>query len=706
MDFLASLAPLASQAPGHTDPGTGGSNRAQLVTLPRELIIEIAKLLEADPDAKVSPLSLVNRTLRDLSIPSLFRTMQLTTTEDDLLEHIDDIHGNRAILDCVFILGIYSEGSSTFRTPYQNVFLGYGENCKRGTAAILADLIFDIPHLTDLRLDLRFKANTSLIGPLRRTFKQQYMSFHVITALSFPMKTDIKFIPEVFPNLTALSLELHKAPDVTPDLVYISQHLELEYLELWKARWGPGDFVGIPTLFPNIKSLTIGGMIALGSRLGTLPSLPSISNTLRQLPNLRVLAISNESFCNRQTRNVKAFDRSCRIRDKLARKKKFFFLLDLLRQFLIATYPDFISSSTMNTVNPNTLATFGKPTAPGVASPAKTFLVTLPRELIIEIIRVCHDSRPDRGQKHESRDRGIVVRLSCVNKCLRILCIPFVFQNLRLSTMEVDLDAHIQAIVDNNAILEAARCLFLKTCGPESCLWDHFGESPPVTACGPLTPALLVKILSKMSLEGLRLEFVNGKKSLAKLFAAELAAQRMALPSVTFLAYPHPMMVEFIPTVFPNLRVLSLTVPKNWSDLTAIASELHYLNTLELREKWSLYTLRHVLEIFPSIRRLLIDSKLMRIRVSDLISILKTMPNLKDLSFLGGNPVDCWDPFFGKSHDFALEFFKQCPRLEKLTRYHQIKVYRPVRQENRVIKVEVAEATEELKFSWNPYTVV
>ncbi|KDN64238.1 putative F-box domain-containing protein [Colletotrichum sublineola] len=273
--------------------------------------------------------------------------------------------------------------------------------------------------------------------------------------------------------------------------------------------------------------------------------------------------------------------------------------------------------------------------------------------------------------------------------------------------MEVDLDAHIQAIVDNNAILEAARCLFLKTCGPARCLWDRFDETPPVTACGPLTPALLAKVLRQMSLEGLRLEFVNGNKSLAKLFREELAAQRMALPSVTVWAYPHPMMVEFIPTVFPNLRVLSLTVPKTWSDLTAIASELHYLNTLELREKkWSLYTLRHVLEIFPSIRRLLIDGKLMDVRVSDLISIFKTMPNLKNLSFLGEIQVDYWDPLFGKSHDFALEFFKQCPRLEKLTRYHQIKIYRPVRQENRVIKVEVAEATEELKFSWNPYTVV
>ncbi|KAK1569383.1 uncharacterized protein LY79DRAFT_584758 [Colletotrichum navitas] len=311
------MASLALQAFGLADPDTGSPSGFPLVKLPREIIIEIAKMLEADPDAKVSPLSLVNRTLRDLSIPSLFRTMQLTTAEDELLRHMDNIHGKRTILDSVYVLGIYSEGSSTLRTPYQNVFLGYGENCKRGTAAVLADLLFDLPNLRDLRLDLRFRANASLIGPLRRTFKQQYMQFPLVTALTFPMKTDIKFIPDVFPNLRALSLELHKAPDQTPDVVYISQHIELEYLELWKARWDYSDLASIPTLFRNVKHLTIGGMMGFGSTHGNLRSISGVGIMLRQMTNLKVLAISNESFYNHRTRNVKAFDRSCRIRDKL-----------------------------------------------------------------------------------------------------------------------------------------------------------------------------------------------------------------------------------------------------------------------------------------------------------------------------------------------------------------------------------------------------
>ncbi|WDK10798.1 F-box domain-containing protein [Colletotrichum graminicola] len=312
---FAFLVPQAFNLP---DPDTGGPSSFPLVKLPREIIIEIAKLLEADPDAKVSPLSLVNRTLRDLSVPSLFRTMQLTTAEDDLLEHMDSINGKRAILDSV-VLGIYSEGSSTVRTPYQNIHLGYGENCKRGTAAILADLILDLPKLRDLRLDLRFKANTSLIGPLRRAFNQQYIMFPNITALTFPMKTDIKFIPEVFPNLRALSLELHKAPGQTPDVVYISQHIELEYLELWKARWSYFDFASIPTLFRNVKHLTIGGMMGFRGALGHLHSLADVGTALQPMPNLRVLAISNEVFFNRRTQNVKAFDRSCRIRENLER---------------------------------------------------------------------------------------------------------------------------------------------------------------------------------------------------------------------------------------------------------------------------------------------------------------------------------------------------------------------------------------------------
>ncbi|KAK1991857.1 hypothetical protein LX36DRAFT_715765 [Colletotrichum falcatum] len=318
MNFLLPQALL-----DHTDPDIGTAigrpARSYLDKLPLELIFEITKILEVDPDAKIGPLSLVNRALRDLIIPSLFHTLQLTTAEDELLEHINDIFYKPAILDSVRVMGIYSEGSSTVRTPYQNVYLGYGENCKRGTGARLVDMILNMINMKELRLDLRFKANTSLIGPLRRALHQNRIFMPQITALSFPMKTDLEFIPEVFPNLRALSLELHKPADHTPDVVYLSQHYQLEYLELWKARWDLPDFAGIPRLFRNVKYLTIGGMMAFGSRLGTLRSLSGICPTLQQMPNLRVLAISNESFCNRETRNVKAFDRSCRIRDTLAR---------------------------------------------------------------------------------------------------------------------------------------------------------------------------------------------------------------------------------------------------------------------------------------------------------------------------------------------------------------------------------------------------
>ncbi|KAK1986884.1 F-box domain-containing protein [Colletotrichum cereale] len=676
---------FAFQALDEIDPGPVDPKRPLLVMLPRELIIEIAKMLDADRDAKLSPLSLVNRALRDLTIPMLFRRMQLTTGEDELLEHLDNIQSNRAILDAVRILGIYSEGCSTVRTPLQNVILGYGENCKRGTAIVLADVLFDMPNLQDLRLDLRFKANLSLIGPLRRTFKQQFMQFHLITALNFPMKTDIKFIPDVFPNLQALSLELHNAPDLTPDLRHISQHVRLKYLELWKARWGPSDFLGIPTLFPNVSHLTIGGAMAIGNRPRAMQSLSNIGPTLARLANLRVLAISNESFCNRQTRNVKG---------------------------------------AMDTVKLDVLTPGDKATAQGAAPTAKTYLVTLPRELIIEIIEACRDIRPPRDSGYSRRDRGIVVWLSCVNKCLRNLCIPFIFQNMELSTREDDLYDHLQAIAGNKHILEVARCLFLKTYGPESpqSPWSYLDPSPPIAPCGALAPALLVKVLGKMNLEELRVRFVGGNKSLARLFCGELAAQRVNLPSVQVLTYPHHMMVDLIPSVFSNLRILSLMIrgsPRKTLGLRAIAPELHRLDTLELQKgRWSLTGLEEVAELFPSIPRLLISGHLMATRVSKLIPVFKKMTNLKDLS-LTEDPVvfprleigddgfleeldllRAQNPLKEDSEGNALEFFRQCPRLKKLllSRDFEAKTYHPVKQGDSVVKVEMT--TEDLDLGW------
>ncbi|KAK2059728.1 hypothetical protein LY76DRAFT_645245 [Colletotrichum caudatum] len=309
------MASLELQAPGYANLHTSSNHGSPLVNLPTELLVEIVKLLDSDPDARVSPLSLVNRALRELTIPTVFHTMQLTTAENKLHEHIEDIEDNEFILNSVVVMGIYSEGSSTKHTPSQSVHLtrGRNRNCKQGTANALALLILNVRNLRDLRLDLRFRANTSLIGPLRRTFDKRYLMFSQVTALAFPMKTDLEFIPEVFPNLRALSLELQKAPDVTPGVVYISRNLQLEYLELWKASWNQADFDGMPDGFRNVTHLTMGGMMDFGGPNATMRSLAGAHRMLQQMPNLRVLAITNEKFSKHQTRNVKVFDRSCKM---------------------------------------------------------------------------------------------------------------------------------------------------------------------------------------------------------------------------------------------------------------------------------------------------------------------------------------------------------------------------------------------------------
>ncbi|KAJ0383002.1 hypothetical protein COL922a_011388 [Colletotrichum nupharicola] len=72
-----------------------------------------------------------------------------------------------------------------------------------------------------------------------------------------------------------------------------------------------------------------------------------------------------------------------------------------------------------------------------VPTPAKTYLVTLPRELILEIIKLCVPPRT----------------LSLVDKSLREMCVPILFRTLKLSTNHVELLGHIQ-VVENSRILE------------------------------------------------------------------------------------------------------------------------------------------------------------------------------------------------------------------------------------------------------------
>ncbi|GJC90327.1 hypothetical protein ColLi_13165 [Colletotrichum liriopes] len=338
-----------------------------------------------------------------------------------------------------------------------------------------------------------------------------------------------------------------------------------------------------------------------------------------------------------------------------------------------------------------------------VAPTQRTYLVTLPRELILQVFKVCHEARHARNDYIWKRQcRAAVVKLSCVNKCLRTLSIPYVFENMNLLTNEDSLDARLQAIEGNALILDAVR--------------------PPIAPCGEPTIALLVKLLSKMNLEELQLKFIWGNQSMVRLFRNELVAQRVTLPSVKVLTYPSSITVNFLPTVFHNLRVLSLKVqssPKKTSGLKIIAPKLNSLDTLELdKGHWKLTDVAEVAELFPSIPRLLIAGELRSTRVSSLIPVFKQMTKLKYLALtedpvifprpgLTDSALMCetellreYHPLREDSRENALEFFRQCPQLEELLlkRDYEAKIFHPLKQGSNVIDVE--ETIEDLNMGW------
>lgn len=92
-----------------------------------------------------------------------------------------------------------------------------------------------------------------------------------------------------------------------------------------------------------------------------------------------------------------------------------------------------------------------------VPTPAKTYLVTLPRELILEIIKLCVPPRPLRNTI--TMNRTITVsQLSLVDKSLREMCIPTLFRTLKLRTGQHELLGHIQVLEDSR-VLEVVQCV-------------------------------------------------------------------------------------------------------------------------------------------------------------------------------------------------------------------------------------------------------
>ncbi|KAK1547818.1 F-box domain-containing protein [Colletotrichum paranaense] len=293
---MSAIAPI--QFPGQP-PTNGGSGGFPLQRMPQELILEILRQMDNN-NISLVPISNTSRLMRGLSIPIIFRVSQISCAEDALADHVMLVFRNRLILRSIQVLSIYTEGPPTSRTPGRFVQVqGPKAACRPSTPTDIMFLIGELDNLRELRMDFRFKATLSLIRPLSRIMDSVQWDLSLVTALSFPVTTDIGFIVTGFPNLKAFSFEapLNKPLSSIDGLSDLASILgpQLAYIQICKMRWDASDFQEVQAIFPQISRLTMGGTMAFGgSPVRPRWDLQLATGHLTPMANLNVLALSDE----------------------------------------------------------------------------------------------------------------------------------------------------------------------------------------------------------------------------------------------------------------------------------------------------------------------------------------------------------------------------------------------------------------------------
>ncbi|KAF3802662.1 hypothetical protein GCG54_00013896 [Colletotrichum gloeosporioides] len=126
-----------------------------------------------------------------------------------------------------------------------------------------------------------------------------------------------------------------------------------------------------------------------------------------------------------------------------------------------------------------------------------------------------------------------------------------------------------------------------------------------------------------------------GNKTLSGPLRKELLDKNIVLASIRILTFGSTSTMNFVPSIFINLRVLSVTVktsPKKTPGLQADSTKLQ-LETLELKQdNWTTDDVEEIFELFPQVPKLLVDGELKNTRVSALIPIFKQFSNLRYLA--------------------------------------------------------------------------
>ncbi|KAF9872545.1 hypothetical protein CkaCkLH20_10042 [Colletotrichum karsti] len=265
--------------------GSGSSpTKNWLVSLPLELILEITEHCALLGEGTASALSCVDTRLRWLCATVLFRKMRINCPEDELGRHLAAIQDNHRILQSVRVLDICTEGPDrSSGRPWRFIHSRVSDACSDDTPVLLATVLQQMTNLKDLCLDLRYSKKT-LLGPLRKVFLEQSMTFPTVRGFAWAAGTTAKFIPDVFPNLHALSLHLSCAPKSSPGLKGIAPKLQqLRTLELYKPGWTCENIAQVQEMFPEIKCLILGG--------GLRDDLWNITPSLDLFQNVKTLAL-------------------------------------------------------------------------------------------------------------------------------------------------------------------------------------------------------------------------------------------------------------------------------------------------------------------------------------------------------------------------------------------------------------------------------
>ncbi|KAF4808773.1 hypothetical protein CGCSCA5_v011978 [Colletotrichum siamense] len=368
---------------------------------------------------------------------------------------------------------------------------------------------------------------------------------------------------------------------------------------------------------------------------------------------------------------------------------------------------------------------------------ANTYLVTLPQELILDIIKLCVPPRPLYNRFAVNRTITIS-QLSLVDKSLREMCTPILFRTLKLDTGHPKLLGHIQ-VLENSRLLEIVQHLRIT-----STAWR---DATPQWERD--TPSRLAGLLGRMTnLKDLSLALQSGETSLATAVEDELVKQGITIRTVKRFNYdislsnpdPSPS-VSFIASVFMGLRALHLdlravTSLKTVPGLSTIACRLKLRKLSLHNDLWTSQAMKDIYKLFPKITSLIVGGEeliptfkrfrnLRSLAVTDLFSIddedlseylwavraececedcftnddmdlvwdesQEGACDCEDCSFTGGHYGEALDmarehhPLAEDQKENVRDIFRECPDLEVLyfqTTWAQATRYKPVRDDS------------------------